>query len=88
MFWCSTATGRRPVSSIITSFLGGRYVICAAYYSVDVASWSCHAGPHVHAGVNVKQFYENAAALLKPLSHVISVQRANCHEDVAAALEH
>jgi len=58
---------------------------CAADYSVDIASRSCHAGPHIHAGVNIEQFYKNTAASLKPLSCVSSVQCVNFREDIAAA---
>jgi len=78
--WCSAAFGRHLVAVIVTSLLSSRYVDRTADYSVDVASWSCHAGPHVYAGVNIKQFYENTSALLKPLSCVNSMQH-----DVAAA---
>jgi len=43
---------------------------------------------HIHAGVNIKQFYQNTATLLKPSiisDRINSVQRVNCHEDIAAA---
>jgi len=83
--WCSSATGRWPVSDIVSSVLSRRYVDCAADYSVDVASQSCHTGPHIHAGVNIKQFYENTAASLKPLYRISSVQYVNFRGYIAAA---
>jgi len=42
---------------------------------------SPNAGPHIHAGVNIKQFYQNTATLLKPS---IICDRVNS-EDIAAA---
>jgi len=78
MSWCSTATGWQPVGDIVSSLLSRRYVDCAADYSVDVASRSCHACLHIHVGVNIKQFYGNTAASLKPLSRVISMWRVSC----------
>ena len=83
MLRCSAATGRWPVSGTVLSLLSRRYVNCATDYAVDVASRTCHASTHIHAGVNIKQLYKNTAALLKPLSRVISVQLANRREDVA-----
>ena len=41
--WCSAATGRQPVGSIVSSLLCRTYVDCATEYAVDVASQSCHA---------------------------------------------
>ena len=50
----STTTGRCSGRGIVSSLLGRRYADCTVY----VASWSCHAGPNIHAGVNIKQMYE------------------------------
>ena len=77
---CSSATGRRPVGGIISSLLSRRHVDCSSDYWVGVASQSCHAGPHIHAGVNSKQLYENTAALIKPLSRVSSIQHTKCQK--------
>ena len=86
--WCSAATGRRPVVGIASSLLSCRYVDCAADYSVDVASRSYHAVLHIHAGVNIKQFYKNTAASLKPLFRISSMQHVNFREDLLSASEH
>jgi len=56
------------VGGIISPFLNHTYVNCSADYRVDVASWSCYADPYIHAGIDIKQLYENTAALLNLLS--------------------
>jgi len=65
------------VGGIVSSLLSCRYVDYAADHSVDVASRSCHSGPHIHGRDNIKQFYENTAASLKPLSRISSVPRVS-----------
>ena len=56
--------GRWPVGGNVSSLVSHRYVDCTSDYSVDIASRSCDAGLHIHAGFNIKQFYKNTAALL------------------------
>jgi len=83
-------------SGVVLSLVGGLLAVWFRLYSAqicrlctdysgDVASRRCGAGPHIHAGVNIKQLYKNTAALLKALSCICSMQCATCREDVSAA---